>query len=135
MIHQKDLRLGDLVQITEDLLEYKQGDTFVVIGITEVYIGLRSPSKSDCRPYMYTIRDNIEGIPLTPDILEKNGWEQEYYAPIIYDHTGHDIEISFLRTPKRCSVLLNGISLCEIQYVHELQHILWALGEDANLKI
>lgn len=47
MIHQKDLRLGDLVQITEDLLEYKQGDTFVVIDISEDYIGLRSPDKSD----------------------------------------------------------------------------------------
>lgn len=135
MIHQKSLRLGDLVQITEDLLKYKQGDTFVVIDISEDYIGLRSPDKSDGRPDMYTIGDHIEGIHLTPEILEKNGWEQEYYAPIIYDHTGHDIEISFLRTPKRCSVLLNDISLCEIQYVHQLQHILWALGEDANLKI
>jgi hypothetical protein len=135
MIHQKDLRLGDLVQITVDLPEYKQGDIFVVIDISEVYIGLRSPSESDCRPDMYTIRDHIEGFHLTPEILEKNGWEQEYYAPIIYGHIGHDIEISFLQTSKRCSVLLNDISLCEIQYVHELQHILWALGEDANLKI
>ena len=31
MIHQKDLRLGDLVQITVDLPEYKRGDIFVVI--------------------------------------------------------------------------------------------------------
>ena len=135
MIHQKDLRLGDLVQITVDLPEYKQGDIFVVIDISEVYIGLRSPSESDCRQDLYIIRDYIEGILLTPDILEKNGWEQEYYAPIIYDHIGHDIEISFLQSSERCSVLLNGISLREIQYVHELQHILWALGEDANLKI
>ena len=66
MIHQKDLRLGDLVQITVDLPEYKQGDIFVVIDISEVYIGLRSPSESDCRPDMYTIRDHIEGILLTP---------------------------------------------------------------------
>lgn len=66
MIHQKDLRLGDLVQITVDLPEYKQGDTFVVIDISEIYIGLRSPSESDCRPDMYTIRDHIEGTPLLP---------------------------------------------------------------------
>lgn len=135
MIHQKDLRLGDLVQITEDLLEYKQGDTFVVIDISEDYIGLRSPDKSDGRPDMYTIGDHIEGVPLTPEILEKNGWEQEYYAPIIYGHIGHGIEISFLQTLKRCPVVFNDVPLCEIQYVHQLQHILWALGEDANLKI
>ena len=36
MIHQKDLRLGDLVQITVDLPEYKQGDIFVVIDISEI---------------------------------------------------------------------------------------------------
>lgn len=58
MIHQKDLRLGDLVQITVDLPEYKQGDIFVVIDISEIYIGLRSPSESDCRPDLYTIRDH-----------------------------------------------------------------------------
>lgn len=63
------------MQITVDLPEYKQGDTFVVIDISEIYIGLRSPSESDCRPDMYTIRDHIEGILLTPDILEKNGFE------------------------------------------------------------
>lgn len=66
MIHQKDLRVGDLVQITVDLPEYKRGDIFVVIDISEVYIGLRSPSESDCRPDMYTIRDHIEGPPLLP---------------------------------------------------------------------
>lgn len=71
MIHQKDLRLGDLVQITVDLPEYKQGDIFVVIDISEIYIGLRRPSESDCRQDLYTIRDHIEGILLTPDILEK----------------------------------------------------------------
>lgn len=135
MIHQKDLRLGDLVQITEDLLEYKQGDTFAVIGITENYIGLRSLGKYEGRPEMYTIEDNIEGIPLTPEILEKSGWEQEYYAPIIYGHVGHGIEISLSQTTKRHSVVFNDVPLCEIQYVHQLQHILWALGEDANLTI
>lgn len=75
MIHQKDLRLGDLVQITVDLPEYKQGDIFVVIDISEIYIGLRSPSESDCRQDLYTIRDHIEGIPITTGILEKNGFE------------------------------------------------------------
>lgn len=76
MIHQKDLRLGDLVQITVDLPEYKQDDIFVVIDISEIYIGLRSPSESDCRQDLYTIRDHIEGILLTPEILEKNGWNK-----------------------------------------------------------
>ena len=137
MIHQKDLRLGDLVQITVDLPEYKQGDIFVVIDISEVYIGLRSPSESDCRPDMYTIRDHIEGIHLTPEILEKNGFEMRE-GTVVYmknrlalkpleDEKGYQVGLGSLR--------FFYVKVKIVKYVHELQHILWALGEDANLKI
>ena len=137
MIHQKDLRLGDLVQITVDLPEYKQGDTFVVIDICEIYIGLRSPSESDCRPDMYTIRDHIEGIHLTPEILEKNGFEMRE-GTVVYmknrlalkpleDEKGYQVGLGSLR--------FFYVKVKIVKYVHELQHILWALGEDANLKI
>lgn len=137
MIHQKDLRLGDLVQITVDLPEYKQGDISVVIDISEVYIGLRSPSESDCRPDMYTIRDHIEGIHLTPEILEKNGFEMRE-GTVVYmknrlalkpleDEKGYQVGLGSLHT--------FYVKVKIVKYVHELQHILWALGEDANLKI
>lgn len=137
MIHQKDLRLGDLVQITVDLPEYKQGDIFVVIDISEVYIGLRSPSESDCRPDMYTIRDHIEGIHLTPDILEKNGFEMRE-GTVVYmknrlalkpleDEKGYQVGLGSLR--------FLYVKVKIVKYVHEFQHILWALGEDANLKM
>lgn len=146
MIHQKDLRLGDLVQITVDLPEYKQGDTFVVIDISEVYIGLRSPSESDCRPDMYTIRDHIEGIPLTPDIFNKNDFTEEVvgeYNTKPLDNETHPFKryLSVERESDNWAVfikyrrLYDNALLRKIQHVHELQHILWALGLDANLKI
>lgn len=137
MIHQKDLRLGDLVQITEDLLEYKQGDTFVVIDISEDYIGLRSPDKSDGRPDMYTIGDHIEGVPLTSEILEKNGFEMREDTVV---YMKNRLALKPLGDEKGYQVGLG--SLCTfyvkvkiVEYVHELQYILWALGEDANLTI
>lgn len=137
MIHQKDLRLGDLVQITVDLPEYKQGDIFIVIDISEVYIGLRSPSESDCRPDMYTIRDHIEGIHLTPEILEKNGFEMRE-GTVVY--MKNRLALKPLEDEKGYQVGLGSLHLFYVKvkivkYVHELQHILWALGEDANLKI
>ena len=137
MIHQKDLRLGDLVQITVDLPEYKQGDIFIVIDISEVYIGLRSPSESDCRPDMYTIRDHIEGIRLTPEILEKNGFEMRE-GTVVY--MKNRLAVKPLEDEKGYQVGLGSLHLFYVKvkivkYVHELQHILWALGEDANLKI
>ena len=137
MIHQKDLRLGDLVQITVDLPEYKQGDIFVVIDISEVYIGLRSPSESDCRPDMYTIRDNIEGIRLTPEILEKNGFEMRE-GTVVY--AKYRLSLKPLEDGKGYQVGLGSLRFLYVKvkivkYVHEFQHILWALGKDANLKI
>lgn len=137
MIHQKDLRLGDLVQITVDFPEYKQGDIFVVIDISEIYIGLRSPSESDCRPDMYTIRDHIEGIRLTPEILEKNGFEMRE-GTVVY--AKYRLSLKPLEDGKGYQVGLGSlrffyVKVKIVKYVHELQHILWALGKDANLKI
>lgn len=134
MIPIKDPRIGDLVKTTTRNPILEKGSICKVV-LIDALINSIIVQKSDVDVCRCLVKEEIEGIPLTPEILEKNGWEQEYYAPIIYDHTGHDIEISFLRTSKRCLVLLNDIPLCEIQYVHQLQHILWALGEDANLTI
>lgn len=145
MIHQKDLRLGDLVQITVDLPEYKQGDIFVVIDISEVYIGLRSPSESDCRPDMYTIRDHIEGILLTPDILEKNGWNKKHDPTSSCDIYSKGKGAFYVRLEQSIYKKQEGFDCVvadstyrfgnKLQYVHQLQHILWALGEGTNLKI
>lgn len=143
MIKPEELRIGDFVRVSNDNCIIPKGAICEVVDIDserscEDKKGIVGLLQTDREKWDFSHGvwcEGIEGIPITPEILEKNGWEQEYYAPIIYGHIGHDIEISFLQTSKRCSVLLNGISLCEILYVHELQHILWALGEDVNLKI
>lgn len=137
MIHQKDLRLGDLVQITVDLPEYKQGDIFVVIDISEIYIGLCSPSESDCRQDLYTIRDHIEGIPITTGILEKNGFEMREDTVV---YAKNRLSLKPLEDEKGYQVGLGSlhffyVKVKIVKYVHEFQHILWALGQDANLKI
>lgn len=143
MIKPEELRIGNFVRVSSDNSMIPKGAVCEVVAIDSER---ECEDKKGLAGLLQIVREEwdfshgvwcegIEGIPITPEILEKNGWKQEYYAPIIYGHIGHDIEISFLQTSKRCSVLLNDISLCEIQYVHELQHILWALGEDANLKI
>lgn len=135
MIHQKDLRLGDLVQITEGFLEYKPGDILTVTDISEAYIGIRIPGEPDGR--MYITRDHIKGVLLTPYILEKNGFEMREDTVV---YMKNRLALKPLGDEKGYQVGLG--SLCTfyvkvkiVEYVHELQHILWALGEDANLTI
>lgn len=83
---------------------------------------------------MYTIGEYIEGIPLTPEILEKNGWDKER---IYFTHSRIPrIKLCTDENEIRWSVSINGdIMGGYIFCVHQLQHILWALVEDTNLKI
>ena len=72
--------------------------------------------------------DEIEPIPLTPEILEKNGfihytdfymWKEESLEPIHldnYDEDGWRLRINCDNIP------------CECKYVHQLQHALRLCG-------
>lgn len=103
------------------------------------------------------LEEALKPIPLTPEILEKNGWNKSiswFYAgeekrgyqfskelDDKYDNldrlTYGDLQIS------QCENLRdwNYINECnhyfrfEFTYVHELQHLLFALHIDSNLKI
>ena len=83
-------------------------------------------------------------IPLTPDILEKNGWKIEDVNPndlsnivskgIMY-RAIKDKEILFFQ--KGASVFtcpLNWRKI-EIRYVHQLQHLLFGLGLNSEMEV
>ncbi len=86
----------------------------------------------------------LEPIPLTGDILLKNGWTEVSKGSDEYIYYFNDSP-AYLRT---CDNLVDSklytcpdyypnedISKKEIKYVHQLQHILWALGCDDDIKL
>lgn len=81
--------------------------------------------------------EGIEGILLTPNILEKNGFEMREDT---VDYAKNRLSLKPLDDEKGYQVGLGSlhffyVKVKIVKYVHEFQHILWALGEDANLKI
>ena len=114
------------------------------------------PSARICIRNGYKIKDAgvwcdyIEGIPLTPSFLEKNGFniKDSEDSKISYIK---DIDSSPLEIPRRYLYIerrslgwglfigIKGFSdsvmIRQIQYIHELQHILWAMGIDASFEI
>lgn len=87
---------------------------------------------------------DILPIPLTPEILEKNGWKIEDVNPndlsnivskgIMY-RAIKDKEILFFQ--KGASVFtcpLNWRKI-EIKYVHQLQHLLFGLGLNSEMEV
>ena len=74
----------------------------------------------------------IEGVPLTTVILEKNGWEHKddvYFKDypqrklVIYDDKAYIINES-------CSLFL-----CKVEFVHQLQHLLFGLGLNSEMEV
>ncbi len=151
MIKAEDLRIGDLVIVNENC-SLEQGTIGKVSEVrsTPLYkenegsIGLK-PISNDRWPWGVLCR-NIDPIPLTPEILKKNGLKEEvvdnYYTKPL-DNETHPLERYLAVELKRDNwavfikyrIFHDCTLLRKIQHVHELQHILWALGENANLKI
>lgn len=145
MIKAEDLRIGDLVIVNENC-SLEQGTIGKVSEVrsTPLYkenegsIGLK-PISNDRWPYGVLCR-NIDPIPLTPEILKKNGWKRISHKGLpwaLFRKKGCSVRIAYDSDDDKVPFSVGkGIQeLKNINYVHELQHILWALGEDANLKI
>ena len=79
--------------------------------------------------------DNIKPIPLTPEILEKNGFERDKNISLYNAYTGinsrvtlHDDFMS-MNSRNMWHVHIDSedyctIANCELTYLHELQHLL-----------
>ena len=84
--------------------------------------------------------DDLSPIPLTSEILEKNGWKEDDEIWGI-DYTFGHLHIEFFSNGKEIESMVSVTDdrdvccLRQIKYIHELQHLLWALGMDDDLKI
>lgn len=131
-------------------LEYISGDLVYIHGSLRII--------NNCDGYHATYYDEdetlqeinvneIEGISLTKEILEKNGWKlHKHHKRDSYD----DVSWSSYHKPEETNISLRfyleekafflflyteEISETPIRYVHQFQHILWALDNNINFKI
>lgn len=136
MIPIKDPRIGDLVKTTTRNPILEKGSICKVV-LIDALINSIIVQKSDVDVCRCLVKEEIEGIPLTPEILEKNGFEMREDT-VVYmknrlalkplgDEKGYQVGLGSL-----CTFY---VKVKNVEYVHELQYILWALGEDANLTI
>ena len=139
MIKVEDLMVGNLVKVIGTESVFTDGEICSVESVDRIY-GVASLKGIDwgveeCG-FLKNSRE-IDPIPLTPEILERNGFEMREDT-VVYaknrlalkpldDEKGYQVGLGSLR--------FLFVKVRVIKYVHELQHILWALGLDANLKI
>ena len=79
------------------------------------------------------IDDEFVGIPLTDEILEKNGFKPQGTGWVLEDSIGERI-FNFCRISNAYCLLTAGMTLA-FQYVHELQHLFIIAGMTREIKL
>lgn len=129
MIKAEDLRIGDIV---------RYGKNTITILAVHANGGV---CFTDGKDQLYAEDVLLEPILLTPEILEKNGWKKRtegWYFMMISKYMYLSVEFGYengIRVFLKLATDGFYVKLNIANNVHELQHILWALGKDANLKI
>lgn len=137
MIKPEDLRIGDIVKVKNVLGEVKM---CIVQALTLGALGA-SVKEINNDNNGYTM--SVSAIPLTPELLEKNNFKQEQHqkdsnsewVDFYHYDLGINVVYEVAKKESKFAVYLDGKKLREIKYAHELQHILWALGLNAELKV
>lgn len=80
----------------------------------------------------------IEGIPLTTEILEKNGWKKSKINDCAYFYYKDGLFLTY--TSKDGKFWFDDFdyssSICvELPYVHSLQHLLFGLGLNSEMEV
>lgn len=86
---------------------------------------------------------DLRPVPLTEEILEKNGWEESdevWTIPYLFGQ----IAVEFFQWDTEKVAMVSVVSgsmssdtntLRQIRYVHELQHLVWALGVEKEVEV
>ena len=115
----------DLVSVYVGIKKY----IVEVIGTENENEALLYQIKFPNREIQYADKDNIVPIPLTPEIIEKNGWKEDgkwyklttkrAYLYITKDTKSNDEFLVCAGADKH--------NLASVSFVHELQHLLFGL--------
>lgn len=121
----KELKIGDYVSYKDKPAKIHSLDSpciYVDVG-DEIWSALEDDG-------------DISPIPLTEEILKRNGWySNELTNPnFVQIYASFSIEENEWYTMSRQDAS-GDTFLVNIKYVHELQHILWALKIDDSLNI
>ena len=83
--------------------------------------------------------NNVEPIPITSEILEKNGFVTDRYGEIELNDELGTSETNIVLEPTYSEEYywwrINNNLIVKIKYVHELQHILKLVGIEKEIKL
>lgn len=124
---------GDLVMVKESALQFAKDKIFKVISSLSggfVKVVMLNDSSTT-----YSISNNaIRPIPLTPEILEKNGWKSINGKYALKIKNANYVVLEFTEDGIYTYINENTM-LFTIKYIHELQHLLFGIGLNSEMEV
>lgn len=140
MIHAEELMIGDLVKWKVQK-GFTEEDRNMVLRVTQICNG-KIWIEGRCGPYVESL---FEPIPLTPEILERNGFVtkdkgREHYGYLmyfLYDEEDHCLlGVKWYIKDSIAEIILETTPYyIIIKYVHQLQHVLRLCGLRKEIKM
>lgn len=127
------LMVGDWLRVSDvpTNLESKIGKCGKVAKLEQYhnYSGIAIKFDNELDTYFCEKKEELEPIPLTIEILEKNGIE----ATDTGCYIGDNLEISVEDNEVWWSINCNEYHIIQLKYVHELQHAIRLCGLDKKI--
>lgn len=121
---------------------YIPGDLVMYDGKVRIIKEPRDKNHFDLREPETSLRvcyvpiDEISGVELTSDILEKNRWKPANVMPFTVYTKGLTLEYRLFLDKNIWRFKYEGKMLpIEIKYVHQLQHLLFGLGINSEMEV
>ncbi len=123
----KELIIGDLVLYFGKVFSILKVDPETELSIIE-----------DARHFEEANINDLSPIPLTPNILEKNGWKKSKINDCAYFYYKYGVFLTY--TSKDGKFWFDDFDyssgICvELPYIHSLQHLLFGLGINHEMKV
>lgn len=139
----EELKIGDLVRVVKDDYIITKGTICKVIGVNAIdlsafgghkpVVSLSTVNKEEEIRSMSC--ENIEGIPLTKDILLKNGWELSHGFYCSPNEEGIEVELSSQTGYIWEAYIGRRLLRSNINNVSDLQHLLFGLGINHEMEV
>ena len=153
MINAEDLRIGDIVQTNKDC-QFPKDTLCIVTGILpdrqyegkKSAISLKDVNDDNDGPW-WVLCCNIDGVPVTPEILRNNDFKEEvegkYFTRPIKARFGSSLAryLAVERKKYAWAIFIKYYNvkgyalLCHIKYVHELQLALKIVKFSPEMKV
>ena len=109
-------------------------------GTDDIYVRVLEKGGEN-RVWAASLKEEIDGIPLTPEILEANGWEftechrdEDGFEWYVFSNDRVSLDLHYYPQCKGFSVFACGEEILPgIKYLHQLQHLLFGLGLESNM--